>query len=280
MLAGDGGRFMVTHVYGTENPLPPVIYLPGMFTGRSFWLSPKGIGLAAHLAKQGFPGLIVERREQGCGARPGLEEHLLHDLPLVQAQVWKLWSRPAFWVGHSFGGVLAARAGAGPLDMNQIAGLVLFASQFEVGKRPLHPPLSWLTAATARLLDRFPARRLGLGPQDEPVAAMLDAIRIVTQGRRKPDIREALGRITIPALAISGLGDRVDPSEGCEKLIAHFASRDKRFIAAGLRNGFGEDYDHAGIVVSKGAQQEIWPIVSEWLLMHSRSSLSNSRPHR
>ncbi|MCH8503106.1 MAG: alpha/beta hydrolase [Ectothiorhodospiraceae bacterium] len=190
----------MTHVYGTDEGLPPVVYLPGMFTGRGFWLSPKGIGLAAHLAKAGFPGIIVERREQGCGARPGLEEHLQHDLPLVQQRVEARWRRPAVCVGHSFGGVLAARAVAGPLDMDRVAGLVLFAAQFEVGKRPLHPPLSWLTAATARLLDRFPARRLGLGPQDEPVAAMLDAIRLVTRGRRHPELGQALSRITVPAL--------------------------------------------------------------------------------
>ncbi len=265
LTADDGGRILLTFV-AAEQPRSPIVYMPGMFTGRPFWLSDKGIGLAAYLAEAGFPGLIVQRREAGCGARPGLEEHLRLDLPRVQARVEETWGRPAFWMGHSFGGVLSARATAETLDAARVAGLVLFGSQFEVGKRPLHPPFSLATRGISALLGRFPARRLGLGPRDEPPEAMHDAIRLVTEGRRRPELRQALRKITAPALAISGLGDKVDPTAGCEKLIGHFASTDKRFIAAGRRNGFEMDYDHPGIVVSKPAQQEIWPLVRDWLL--------------
>ncbi|MCC5858130.1 MAG: alpha/beta fold hydrolase [Ectothiorhodospiraceae bacterium] len=264
--APDGARFRVTHVRGEHADKPPVVYLPGMFTGRNFWLSSRSVGLAAYLAHHGFPGLVVERRRTGCGGRPGLEDHLTQDLPLVQALVERTWKQPAFWMGHSFGGVLAARAAAGNPDQSRILGLVLFAAQFEVGKRGLHPPVSWLTSLVSHRLGRFPARRLGLGPVDEPPEAMDDAIRQVTEGRRKPDIRESLHRITVPVLAISGLGDKVDPTAGCERLVAHFASKDKRFIRAGRKTGFLQDYDHPGIVVSKPAQQEIWPLVLDWLV--------------
>lgn len=266
LTAADGARFRVTHIRDEHANKPPVVYLPGMFTSRNFWVSPRGIGLAVYLARHGFPGLVVERRRTGCGGRPGLEDHLTQDLPLVQELVERTWEQPAFWIGHSFGGVLAARATATRLDQSRVLGLVLFAAQFEVGKRGLHPPISWLTSLVSRRLGRFPARRLGLGPQDEPPEAMEDAIRQVTEGRRKPDIRESLHRITVPVLAISGLGDKVDPTEGCERLVGHFASPDKRFIAAGRKTGFLEDYDHPGIVVSKPAQQEIWPLVLDWLI--------------
>ncbi len=266
LSAGDGARVRVTHVRGARTGHPPVVYLPGMFTARNFWISATGIGLAAYLAQQGFPGLVVERRRTGCGGRPGLEDHLTQDLPLVQDLVERTWKRPAFWMGHSFGGVLAARATADCLDQSRVLGLVLFAAQFEVGKRGLHPPVSWLTNLVSRSLGRFPARRLGLGPMDEPPEAMEDAVRQVTEGRRKPDIRESLHRVEVPVLAISGLGDRVDPTEGCERLISHFSSTDKRFLAAGRKTGFLEDYDHPGIVVSKPAQQEIWPLVLDWLI--------------
>ncbi len=266
LSAGDDARFHVTHVQGARSDRPPVVYLPGMFTARNFWLSAKGIGLAAYLARQGFPGIIVERRRTGCGGRPGLEDHLTRDLPLVQQLVEETWQQPAFWMGHSFGGVLAARAVADSLNQSRVLGLVLFAAQFEVGKRGLHPPVSWLTSVVSRRLGRFPARRLGLGPMDEPPEAMIDAIRQVTEGRRKPEIRQSLRRITVPVLAISGLGDKVDPTRGCEMLVSYFSSKDKRFIAAGKANGFLEDYDHPGIVVSKPAQQEIWPLVLDWLI--------------
>ncbi|WP_216110842.1 alpha/beta fold hydrolase [Aquisalimonas asiatica] len=266
LTAADGGRFEVTRV-AAEAPAhhQPIVYLPGMFSGRRFWLSDRGVGLAAHLAGYGFPGLIVERRRGGPG-RPGLEDHLQHDLPLVRDWIRSEWNRPAFWIGHSFGGVLASRAAAELLDAGDLAGLVLFAAQFEDGKRMLDWPGNLLLSGFLRIQRRFPAPLLGMGPNDEPRAAMRDAMQLVTRGRREPGLREALARIHAPTLALSGLGDTVDPPTGCEKLIMHFGSADRRFIAAGRATGFREDYTHPGIVVSKAAQAEIWPLVTDWLL--------------
>lgn len=267
----DGGRFRTTAIEPANSTTQaPVIYLPGMFSTRAFWRSDKGVGLAAYLADQGHPGLIVERREPDCGARPGLEEHLRFDLPMAQAAAETRWGHPAFWMGHSFGGVLAARACASYLDPARVRGLVLFAAQFEVGKRPLHPPFFWLVMLMSRLLGHFPASRVGLGPKDEPPAAMADAVRIVTQGRRKPDMRAALGRISAPVLALSGTADEVDPTPGCERLIGHFGSSDRRFVRAGRIEGFSRDYGHPDIVASKAAAAEIWPLVAEWLSAHDQ----------
>lgn len=266
LTAPDGGRLRVTVLETRPDAArSPVVYLPGMFSTRAFWRSDRGVGLAAHLADQGHPGLIVERRARDCGARPGLEEHLRHDLPLAQAVVEQRWGRPAFWMGHSFGGVLAARACAEALDAARVRGLVLFAAQFEVGKQPLHPPMSWLVLLMARALGRFPARRLGLGPKDEPPAAMADAARMVTEGRRRPALRRALRRITAPVLAISGMADEVDPTPGCRRFIEHFASEDSHFVAAGREQGFRNDFGHPDIVASKAAAAEIWPLVTAWI---------------
>ncbi|MBA1148310.1 alpha/beta fold hydrolase [Ectothiorhodospiraceae bacterium WFHF3C12] len=269
LRAGDGARFRVTAIESpTGDRRAPIIYLPGMFSTRAFWRSERGIGLAAFLADRGHPGLIVERRKADCGARAGLEEHLRLDLPVAQATAEANWGRPAFWMGHSFGGVLAARACASYLDPERVRGLVLFAAQFEVGKRPLHPPLSWLVMAMTRALGRFPASRIGLGPSDEPPAAMADAVRIVTRGRRNPGMRDALAGITAPVLAISGTADEVDPAPGCERFIGHFASTDRRFVRAGRDHGFSHDFGHPDIVASKAAAAEIWPLVAQWLSDH------------
>ncbi|MFV8835033.1 alpha/beta fold hydrolase [Aquisalimonas sp.] len=266
LTAADGGCFEVTLVPAASAlQRPPIVFLPGMFSGRGFWLSDRGIGLAAHLAGHGFPGLIVQRRRNGPG-RPGLEEHLQCDLPLVRDWVRSHWGQPAFWIGHSFGGVIASRAAAQLLEPEDLAGLVLFAAQFEDGKRMLDWPGNLLLAGFLRLRRRFPAPLLGMGPNDEPGAAMRDAMALVTRGRREPWLRSTLGRIRAPTLAIAGLGDTVDPPTGCEKLIAHFGSEDRRFIAAGRATGFREDYTHPGVVVSKPAQAEIWPLVTDWLL--------------
>lgn len=273
LRAGDGGRFAMTRVEPAADARGSVVCLPGMFSNRRFWLSDRGVGLSARLAEAGFASYLVERRQMGAspkpaGARPGLEEHVRHDLPLVQSIVARERQGPVFWMGHSFGGVMAARAAATSLDADKVAGLVLFATQFEIGKTPLAFPGSLFTRALARTLGRFPARRFGLGPEDEPPAAMTDAAHWVTYGRRRPKFRNALNEITAPALAIVGAGDTVDPPIGCEHFIGHFASADKTFIRAGTDTGYSTDYDHPGIVVSKPAREEIWPLVADWLLSH------------
>lgn len=273
LRAEDGGRFTLTRIEPSSPPRGSVICLPGMFSGRRFWISDRGVGLAAHLAAAGFAVYVAERREIGAspkpaGARPGLEEHVRYDLPLVQSIVKDERPGPAFWMGHSFGGVMAARAAATSLDADAVAGLVLFATQFEVGKTPLAFPGSLFTRAIAHGLGRFPARRFGLGPEDEPPAAMTDAAHWVTYGRKRPEFRQALNTITAPALAVVGAGDTVDPPEGCERFVGHFASTDKTFIRAGTDTGYSVDYDHPGIVVSKPAREEIWPLAARWLVDH------------
>ena|GEM_PF-1145268 len=275
LAAADGGCCGLTQV-SAEGVITkaPVVLVPGMFTGRRFWLSDKQVGLAAYLARAGYPAFIAQRRglsdSPACNARAGLIDHVKYDLPAVQRAVFDAQAQRAFWIGHSFGGVMSALACARYLEPAQVTGLVLFASQFEVGKRMLDWPANRATRGLARLLGHFPARAAGLGPENEPVAAMLDATHWVETGRRQAYLRETLARITAPALAISGAADRVDPSAGCERFIGHFASTDKTFERAGTATGYSVDFDHPGIVVSKAAQAEVWPRVVAWLAAHAQ----------
>lgn len=276
----DGGLFTLTHLQA-EQPAShaPVICLPGMFTSRHFWASTKGVGLAAYLVDQGHDLWLVERRRIGaapkqCPGRAGLAEHVLHDLPLVQTFVQQRNAKKAFWMGHSFGGVCAALAVSGRLDANQIAGLVLFATQFEVGKKPLARPFSYLTRLLVLLLGRLPGKWVGLGPENEPRAAVQDACRWVQLAQGKDQrMQRALSAIDLPVLAMVGAGDTVDPPEGCRKFISHMPSTDKTFVEAGQHSGFSIDFGHPQIVISKQAQREIWPALLQWLEQHAPDDL-------
>ncbi|RJS91964.1 alpha/beta fold hydrolase [Salinisphaera sp. Q1T1-3] len=269
LTAVDGGVCRLTYLAGAAPHRAPVALLHGMFTDRRFWLSDKGIGLAAYLATAGHPVYILQRRGLSDSPRSrvrcGLDEHLYHDVPALAARILAEQARAATWIGHSFGGVLAARAVAEVLPEDAVAGLVLIASQFECGKRLLDWPGNLLTRAITALAGRLPARLVGLGPVDEPAAAVHDACTWVETGRRAPILKQSLSRITVPVLAISGAADRVDPTPGCRRFVAHMRSRELTFIHAARHSGLARDYDHAGVVVSHDARREIWPRITTWL---------------
>lgn len=270
LLAADGAE---TRLYRIETLTPPrarVLMLPGMFTARHFWLSPQGVGLAAHLAARGLEPWLFERRGMGraprAATRSGLVETLQLDLPAAQQVLLDTPDAlPLFLIGHSFGGVLAARALAETLRADAVAGLVTLAAQCEVGKWPLRPPLGWGTMLVSRLLGRLPARFAGLGPEDEPADAAIDAVRWTSAAHGGGGWLPVLSRVTVPVLAIASTGDRVDPAEGCRRFFQRYASADRSWTLLSAAGGWAEDYSHAGMVVSRPAREEVWPHIGDWI---------------
>lgn len=269
----DDGEIALTLVHAPAHVTakPAVVLIPGMFSNRHFWVSPKGVGLAAALAQAGSPVWLPERRALGRspkpakGIRAGLEEHLNIDLPSVQAHIQQHTPGPCVWGGHSFGGVIASRAVAETLNPSLIKGLVLFAAQVEVDKKPLCWPWNLILRGLCRLFGRLPSKRMGLGPEDEPTAAVDDACYWRMNTQRGGDLLQPLKNISCPVLAFSGAADDRDPAAGCEMFIEHMSSPSKRYIFLSKRNGYSTDYDHPGIVVSKSAAKEVWPQVTNWV---------------
>lgn len=271
VTADDGGRIRLTRVRDdAAADRGPVILLPGMFTSRNFWVSDKNIGLAVHLAETGFDCWIAERRGIGLddagSARPGADEHLRADLPAVVAHVRAHNNRAPFWLGHSFGGLLAVRAAAEVVDASDVRGLVLLATQYARGKRGLRPPLSNLLVGMTHVLGKVPAKLAGLGPEDEPGAGIRDSVRWMLAARRDPAAWPAqLADITAPVLAIASPHDTVDPADGCRILFDRIGSADKTWLMLDEASGFATAFDHPGMVVHREARATVWPRISAWM---------------
>jgi predicted alpha/beta hydrolase len=270
------GKIAVTHIpaNGTFNERAAIVMMPGMFSNRRFYLSDKGIGLAAYLSELGFSCWIVERRGLGKAGTDNSATNTLfntyqHDLPAVQALLEQQRVGKAFYMGHSFGGVLNGMSVAhGYLKPEGVAGLVNLSSQLTVGKRLLNKPYSVLIYALTALLGYFPAKTLGMGPENESKQVMRDCCRFVdwAKGKQQKAYWQGFAQVSCPILGIGSVGDTVDPMSGCEEFVSNMGSAEKTFIKLGKHFGHTRDYDHVGMLVSKDAQKEVWPLLSNWLI--------------
>jgi len=36
-------------------------------------------------------------------------------------------------------------------------------------------------------------------------------------------------------------------------------------VLLGIDTGYAKDYDHVGMIIDKRAQQEVWPLIANWI---------------
>lgn len=280
IYADDNTPLAVTRIRPRqrETPLFPAILVHGTYTNRHFWISPKGVGLGAYLAEQGIDVWIPELRGHGLSPKGEsfssftAQDHIYRDLPAIQEYVFQKTMAPAFWIGHSFGGLFTIAAlSAGRLAHDRVKGLVTFGSQISLGDRYLKiPPVAWALSGLVRAVGHLPSPAFGLGPEIEPAGVILETIRWKKLFGRWTDSSgfsywDGLKDIRMPVLTYAAARDRNDPAEGCRRIHEAYGSADKIFILLGKGNRFSRDYDHVGMVVSREAQKEVWPDVAEWM---------------
>ncbi|PAV49774.1 alpha/beta hydrolase [Pseudomonas sp. HAR-UPW-AIA-41] len=256
----------------------PVVLLHGSFSNRRFWCSPLGIGAGAHLARQGFDVWILELRGHGLSPRNRdytknrVSQYVRYDLPAVAAFVQEQNGLVPHWVGHSLGGiVLAAALGGGYLDEASAASAALFGSQISRIYWPLKvPPVEWAGRLLLKGFDQVSGSRLKRGPEDEPIGLVKESLRwhglFGRFGDSERDWWAGLADVRVPLLAAAGAGDTQDPAWACRKLFEQFGSAQKEYHCLGKADGFSQDYGHVDMLVSKGAQKEVWPLLAAWLL--------------
>ncbi|MFZ5571320.1 MAG: alpha/beta fold hydrolase [Thermodesulfobacteriota bacterium] len=283
----DGQELAVSRIFSKgEGHRPfPVILVHGTYCTRTFWISPKGVGMGAYLAGQGFDVWVPDMRGHGLSpktaaySRINAEDQIRFDLPAIQEHVFRITGKPAFWIGHSFGGLYTVAAlGMQWLRHDLVKAVVTFGSQISHGDRYLKiPPVVWIVSLLMKMLGHLPAPRLGLGPEIEPAGVILETIRwkkwrgewTASDGRSYWD---GLGGIKTPVMTVAAADDKNDPAEGCLQFHERYGSRDKAFVVLGIKEGFRKDYDHVGMVVSKEAQVEVWPKVASWLMEREKTS--------
>ncbi|MBA1202128.1 alpha/beta hydrolase [Pseudomonas capeferrum] len=254
----------------------PVILVHGSFSNRRFWYSPKGIGLGAYLARAGFDVWIPEMRGHGLSPRNRhwrdnqVADYARYDVPLIAAFVQEKTGQAPHWLGHSLGGTtLAAALGGHYLDPSLVASVALFGTQVSRTYWPLKvPPVAWGGRLLLKRFAHLSGTRLKRGPEDEPIGLALENLRwhglFGRFGDRDRDWWAGLAEVDVPLLAVAGAGDFQDPVWACRKLFEQWGGTRKQFLRLGREEGF-DPFGHVDMLVSKAAQQQVWPLVARWL---------------
>ena len=253
----------------------PVILLHGSFTNRGFWLSAEAKGFARALLDAGYDPWMVEARGHGDSPvnhqykKNNIEIYSEFDLPAVQDFVNEQAGRKSFWVGHSLGGVsLATALAGGHLDAEKIMGIILFGSQ--VSRYPLLLRVPGVRLAARLMLlskNRISGRRIG--PEQEPIGIAREFVRWagLLHGWKSSGGKsywQGLKKLNLPSLGFAAKKDRGDPVKACRKLLNAIPG-ESQFYLLSKQQGFLQDYNHVNMVVSKAAEQDVWPKAIDWM---------------
>ncbi len=257
---------------------PPLLLVHGTFSNHTFFLGTNERGLGRWLQERGYDVWVGELRGHGRSGEAGrrqrwhFEDWILRDAPALLGGVREATrSEQLVWVGHSAGGVIGvAAAGRDESFAAALAGLVLAGAPAPTGLGPLQYPMAAAGLALTRLLGRFPARLLGIGPEDEHPGIFAQWMSWNLRGRwlgeDGTDYFASAGRITAPTLALAGGGDRLIAPPGlCRDMLAATASRDRTFVTCGRAHGFLENYNHHRLIASTPAREDVWPLIAGWI---------------
>lgn len=263
----------------------PVILVHGSFTNRGFWLSSRGKGLAAALLDAGFDPWMVELR--GHGDSPAntdyknnsILKYAKYDLPAVADFVKEQTEQIPCWVGHSLGGVTISTAlASGDLTENQIEGLALFGAQ--VSRYPLALRLP-VVRLIAKVLLSLRSKNIvsSKGPEQEPVGIAKEFVRWagLFSGWRPlkgKSFWKTMNPRSLPLIAFGAQKDSGDPAKYCKKL-AQAISKNPEYHLLSKKNGYTKDYGHVNMIISKEAEQEVWPKLIIWLKKLTKEGVNN-----
>jgi poly(3-hydroxyalkanoate) synthetase len=82
------------------------------------------------------------------------------------------------------------------------------------------------------------------------------------------DYLERLHSVKTPILLVAGKKDRIALADGVKAAYTALAG-DKKFVVAGVENGYAFDYGHCDMLIGDRAPQELWPEIPSWFDAHA-----------
>jgi len=211
---------------GTAAARAALLVSHGMMVNRRSLDRPPGRGLVSFLRRRGFHVYALDLRGHGAsgpraaeGGRWSYDDIVQRDLPAAMRAVARRHPElPRAFLGHS----LSAHAGGATLGLQPdlpVDAAVLISPVVWIRRH--EPSAAWwlskrlLLAAwygLSRPAGRTPARRLGIGSEDEPLPYVRQFGDWARHDRWTSadgvDYLAALGRVAVPVLVLGARGDR------------------------------------------------------------------------
>lgn len=227
-IATDDGWNLALEYFAPWGPERRATLLlgPAMMVNRRSLDRPQGSGLASYLSHQGFRVYTLDPRGHGASGPTAsqaadwtYDQIIDHDLPSALRELRRRHpEQPLVLLGHSLCGHAGAATIARHPDLN-VDALVLIAVNAWVKAAE---PKAWrwlckrmVTAAWKLAAHRhgyFPAKRLGIGTDDEAKSYVRQLARFSEKGSwcsadGKIDYYPQLANVRIPILSVNGKGD-------------------------------------------------------------------------
>lgn len=266
-----------------------LVLAPGMMVDRRCLDRPPGRGIASFFAAAGFHVYTVDLRGHGAsGPRVGeggdwtYDEIVAYDVPAAIGEVARRHpGLPRAWVGHS----LSAHAGAAALGLRPdlpVDAAVLVSPVVWI--RAHEPSLPWwlykramlgIWHGVTRLAGRTPARRLGIGSDDEAPGYVAQFGEWARSGRWRgreggatggADYLDGLAQIELPVLVVNARGDRwICRAPSVRRFAAAIDRAPLTFLELGRAElGTRREPRHMALVTDPACRRG-WELVAGWL---------------
>lgn len=256
----------------------PIILVHGSFSNRSFWMSPKRSRLGDFLLDRGYDVWMMEHRGHGFSPynrefqKNTMSRYVQFDLPAVQEFVMEQTQQSVVWMGHSLGGQMIASAIAANVFSQAPKAIVLAGTRlFGRPKYLWLPGMGFLIKQFIRFRKGLDGRKLGIGPEEEPVGILTEYFsrldwfgRWQAADKKQADMRSNWQQSSVPMLGLSGTSDQRDPAKYCRKLFQSYGGP-LTDLELGKKTGFERNYGHVSMLVGESARQEVYPRVADWL---------------
>lgn len=234
------------------------------------------LGIAKYLAEKGFVCWIMEWRNHGASGKTtqsfNFETIALWDIKAAFHYLYNgLNIKNLHCITHSGGGIcLTMFLIKHPVYIPSINSISFFGCQAfgAAVNRQKYWGITvnkWVT----KLIGFIPGKLNGR-PHNENYHTMKQwfdwNLQRNFKGKDNFDYLPKMPLVNCRILSICGAGDTaIAPIEGCQTFLDAFKKEHNQLLYGALKHGFLEDYDHGRIMLSKGAAQEIWPVVLEWI---------------